>query len=147
MDNRDCATFMVYREFQSTCDYFGARRLVRPDRRRVHPRHSAGALFLVYLCRGISARQIGTFSGRALAATVACEYLRKVESIRNDEWTLKYLTWITGKVLSELTLPDAGRGATLCTGILFRHDVAGLRGVGVGSWSLPRGMSQPVFSH
>ncbi len=46
-------------------------------------------------------------SARALAATVACEHLRKVESVRNDEWAFTYLTWITGKVLSELTLPDA----------------------------------------
>jgi hypothetical protein len=46
-------------------------------------------------------------TARALAATVACEYLRKVEGTRKDEWALKYLTWITGKVLSDLTLPDA----------------------------------------
>ncbi len=46
-------------------------------------------------------------SARALTATVACEYLRQEEGTRNDEWTLKYLMWITGNVLSDLTLPDA----------------------------------------
>jgi hypothetical protein len=46
-------------------------------------------------------------SARDLAATVACENLRKVESTRKDDWTLKCLTWITGKVLSDLTSPDA----------------------------------------
>src|SRR5260370_29797651 len=46
-------------------------------------------------------------SARDLAAMVACENLRKVETTRKDDGTVKYLTWITGKVLSDLTSPDA----------------------------------------
>ena len=46
-------------------------------------------------------------SVRASAASSACEYLRRMESRRDDEWSLRFLQWITEKVLSDLTLPDA----------------------------------------
>jgi EH_Signature domain len=50
-------------------------------------------------------------AARALAAKVACESLRRLERTRTDEWSLNYLVWITGKVFSDLTLPDAFSGA------------------------------------
>ena len=46
-------------------------------------------------------------SVRASAAKSACEYLRRVEGTRDDEWSLRFLRWITEKVFSDLTLPDA----------------------------------------
>jgi len=46
-------------------------------------------------------------SVRGSAASAACEYLRRMESRRDDEWSLRFLQWITEKVLSDLTLPDA----------------------------------------
>lgn len=46
-------------------------------------------------------------SVRASAAKSACEYLRRTESGRDNEWSLRYLQWMTESVLSELTLPDA----------------------------------------
>ena len=44
---------------------------------------------------------------RASAARSGCEYLRRVEGLRENEWSLRYLQWMTEKVLSDLTLPDA----------------------------------------
>jgi hypothetical protein len=46
-------------------------------------------------------------SARASAARSACEYLRRAEVRRDNEWSLRYLQWVTEKVLSDLTLPDA----------------------------------------
>ena len=46
-------------------------------------------------------------AARALAAKFACESLRRLETTRDGEWSLNYLVWITGKVLSDLTLPEA----------------------------------------
>ena len=46
-------------------------------------------------------------SVRASAASSACEYLRRMESRRDDEWSLRFLQWITEKVLSDLTSADA----------------------------------------
>jgi hypothetical protein len=48
---------------------------------------------------------------RALAAGRAVEALRQMEAGKSSEWSLQYLQWITEKVLSELTLPDAFYGA------------------------------------
>lgn len=44
---------------------------------------------------------------RALAAGRAAEALRQMETGKSDEWSLQLLRWITEKVLSDLTLPDA----------------------------------------
>jgi len=44
---------------------------------------------------------------RASAAKSACEYLRRMEGLRDNEWSLRYLQWMTEKVLSDLTLPDS----------------------------------------
>ena len=46
-------------------------------------------------------------SVRASAARSACEYLRRTEGTRDNEWSFRYLQWMTESVLSELTLPDA----------------------------------------
>jgi hypothetical protein len=46
-------------------------------------------------------------SVRASAASSACEYLGRMEGRRDDEWSLRFLQWITERVLSDLTLPDA----------------------------------------
>ena len=46
-------------------------------------------------------------SARALAAKFACEVLQQKETARGGEWSFHYLQWITEKVLSDLTLPDA----------------------------------------
>jgi hypothetical protein len=46
-------------------------------------------------------------SVRASAARSACDYLRRMEGMREKAWHLGYLNWITENVLSELTLPDA----------------------------------------
>ena len=46
-------------------------------------------------------------SVRALAAKSACDRLRRMEGGQNNEWSLRYLHWMTEKVLSDLTLPDA----------------------------------------
>jgi hypothetical protein len=46
-------------------------------------------------------------SVRASAASSAGEYLRRMEGDRDDDWSLRFLQWITEKVLSDLTLPGA----------------------------------------
>ncbi len=46
-------------------------------------------------------------SVRASAARSACDRLRRMESRQNNEWSLRYLQWMTENVLSDLTLPDA----------------------------------------
>jgi hypothetical protein len=44
---------------------------------------------------------------RASAAKTAGERFRQVETSQNEEWSQRYLQWVTEKVLSDLTLPDA----------------------------------------
>ena len=44
---------------------------------------------------------------RASVVKSACEHLRRMETSRDDEWSLSYLQWITERVLSELTPSDA----------------------------------------
>jgi len=44
---------------------------------------------------------------RASAARLSCECLRRMEGSRDNEWSLRYLQWMTEKVLSDLTFPDA----------------------------------------
>ena len=46
-------------------------------------------------------------SVRNSAATSACEFLHRVESTRDDEWSLHFLRWMTEGVLSDLTAADA----------------------------------------
>lgn len=46
-------------------------------------------------------------SVRASAARSACEYLRRTERDRDEEWGLRYLQWITERILSDLTVADA----------------------------------------
>ena len=46
-------------------------------------------------------------SVRASAARSACDYLRRTEGSRDNEWSLGCLKWMTESVLSDLTLPDA----------------------------------------
>jgi hypothetical protein len=48
---------------------------------------------------------------RLSVAQTACEYLRRQESSRSDEWALSFLQWMTQKVLSDVTSPDVFRSA------------------------------------
>ena len=50
-------------------------------------------------------------SVRASAATTACEYLRRTEASRDNEWSFRYLQWMTENVLSDLTASDVFYGA------------------------------------
>lgn len=44
---------------------------------------------------------------RGNAARSASEHLRRIESSKDNEWSLRYLQWMTESVFSDLTLPDA----------------------------------------
>jgi hypothetical protein len=48
---------------------------------------------------------------RLSVVQTACEYLRRQESSRSDEWVLSFLQWMTEKVLSDVTPPDVFRSA------------------------------------
>jgi len=70
----------------------------------------AAAFLSEEICSGQKAVDEVTKLGlavRASAARSGCEYLRRVEGLRENEWSLRYLQWMTEKVLSDLTLPDA----------------------------------------
>ena len=46
-------------------------------------------------------------SVRAIAARSAGEHLRRMEGSRDNEWSMRYLQWMTESVLSDLTAHDA----------------------------------------